>query len=687
MNPPNWREWLYSAKALLAAMLALYIALALQLPNPYWAMGSVYIVSHPLSGATSSKAAFRVFGTVVGASAAIAIVPWLASTPVLLGCVIAAWTGVLLYLALLIRTPTTYALLLSAYTMPLVAFPSMMRPDTVFDIGLARTEEILIGIVCAAVINTTILPNRIAPVMSAQIGRVLNDAAHWAKALLDVRSRDESAAIRGHRLLVDITALDALIVHLSFDTVSQEQARQARLLRLRLTMLIPQLSGLLDPLLAVDARHDPVQLPVVALVARVVAWMQPDAGHDDHRASLLAAVDTCIENTGNVETLHDVWARTVLARLTELINLWDDCLRLQASFRQATPTRGVATHFGIPAALGRTQHIDHGLLVFKAASVASCVAVASWIWLNLGWEAGAGGVVSVAVAYCFFAALDDPVPQIRSFFDWLLVGTVVAFVYLYAILPGVHTFVGLAAVLAPPLLIVGTVTGRPQYTGLVMLFMVQSIAELGIRDAYSGDFITFSNNTLGSLLGCAFAVVWASASTPFGVRYVAYRLARANWRDLARMGSSADTRNDDRILARMIDRSAQLLPRMVVMGSANTLQLDTIRDVRVCLRLGGLRRSAAMLAPAERQGVIRVIRETGRYYGQCTEAGKLLATPATLIAHLDALIVALLGSADPCDRTANVDLAGLRFALLTAVDGDHGHAAPPLPLDPTGLTA
>lgn len=50
---PDRHEWLHSAKALLAALLALYITLALPLDNPYWAMASVYLVirHHPLGSA------------------------------------------------------------------------------------------------------------------------------------------------------------------------------------------------------------------------------------------------------------------------------------------------------------------------------------------------------------------------------------------------------------------------------------------------------------------------------------------------------------------------------------------------------------------------------------------------------------------------------------------------------------
>jgi len=65
----------FALKTFAAAMLALVIALWLDLPRPYWAMATVYITSQPLAGATSSKAFYRVLGTVLGASVTVAMVP------------------------------------------------------------------------------------------------------------------------------------------------------------------------------------------------------------------------------------------------------------------------------------------------------------------------------------------------------------------------------------------------------------------------------------------------------------------------------------------------------------------------------------------------------------------------------------------------------------------------------------
>ena len=80
MTMPTWREWLFSAKALIAALTALYIALAIPLDNPYWAMASVYVVSHPLSGATRSKGIYRALGTLLGAAASVVLLPALPSS-------------------------------------------------------------------------------------------------------------------------------------------------------------------------------------------------------------------------------------------------------------------------------------------------------------------------------------------------------------------------------------------------------------------------------------------------------------------------------------------------------------------------------------------------------------------------------------------------------------------------------
>ena len=132
MNFPSPRDWLFSLKTFIAAMVALYLALAFELPRPYWAMATVYIVSNPFLGATRSKALYRVIGTVVGAIVAILIVPPFVEAPYFFSVIVALWTGTLLYLALNDRTARSYVFMLAGYTLPLIAFSGGNGPNYCF---------------------------------------------------------------------------------------------------------------------------------------------------------------------------------------------------------------------------------------------------------------------------------------------------------------------------------------------------------------------------------------------------------------------------------------------------------------------------------------------------------------------------------------------------------------------------
>uniref|UniRef100_UPI00313EAB11 FUSC family protein n=2 Tax=unclassified Cupriavidus TaxID=2640874 RepID=UPI00313EAB11 len=178
---PNARQWLFSLKAFVAAMLALYIALYFGLPRPHWAMATVYFVANPLTGATRSKAAYRVAGTVLGAAAAVITVPQLVNMPIVLTGAIGLWIVLLVYLSLLQRSPRSYVFLLAAYTLPIVALPTVMHPADIFDVAVSRVEEIVIGIVCASLVGAIVFPARVAPALRARAQQWLDDANAWAR--------------------------------------------------------------------------------------------------------------------------------------------------------------------------------------------------------------------------------------------------------------------------------------------------------------------------------------------------------------------------------------------------------------------------------------------------------------------------------------------------------------------------
>ncbi|WP_202804753.1 FUSC family protein, partial [Novosphingobium sp. B-7] len=148
--PKAWvQPLLFSAKTVAAGFLALWIGLWVGLPFPFWAMTTAFIVSNPLAGATRSKAIYRVIGTFVGAVFAVAVVPVLVDTPMILSTVLALWVGGCLTVSLLDRSARSYTLMLAGYTAAIIAFPSVNQPYAVFDTAVARVTEITLGIVAA----------------------------------------------------------------------------------------------------------------------------------------------------------------------------------------------------------------------------------------------------------------------------------------------------------------------------------------------------------------------------------------------------------------------------------------------------------------------------------------------------------------------------------------------------------
>jgi len=90
----TWRDGLFSVKAFIAAMLALWIAFRLDLSQPSWCITTVYVVSQPLAGMVLAKSLYRVLGTVIGAVMSLIFVALFSNNPELFCLALAIWIGV-----------------------------------------------------------------------------------------------------------------------------------------------------------------------------------------------------------------------------------------------------------------------------------------------------------------------------------------------------------------------------------------------------------------------------------------------------------------------------------------------------------------------------------------------------------------------------------------------------------------
>ncbi|WP_029354911.1 FUSC family protein [Bosea sp. 117] len=672
---PSWRDWLFSAKAFLASMLALYIALAFDLPRPYWAMAAVYVVANPLAGATSSKGLYRAFGTLIGASAAVFFVPLFVNAPELLSLVVALWTGCLLYVSMLDRTPRSYVFMLAGYSLPLIALPEVGAPEQIFDVALARSEEIIIGITCATVVGAVVFPTSIGTALSTRITGWLDDAAGWAEEILRGEGALPVTPLRRQKLAADISGLDLIISQLSYDAATRDVVPHARELRGRLLMLLPLLSSLADRLHALKAQEGALSPEFATLLQRVADWLARGRHPDPAEADALIAAMKALrpEEAADWDALMRASA---LDRLGEIVALWSDCLTLTADIERGQHAGPWRPRFRHRRVVGPARHYDFGLMLFSAGSTVLATLVASLFWIASGWSNGASAVMMTAVACSFFAAMDRPAPFIRFMAVWCGVSLVVSGVYLFGILPHVHDFEMLVLVFAPPFLLLGLMIPRPQFTMLAMLLAVNTASFVAMQNRYSVDFGTFANEGFAAMAGLTFAFVWTVATRPFGVEIAARRLVRAGWADLAQTASGRNRGDSERLAGRMLDRLGQLVPRLAAIEDRELAKVDGFAEVRIGFNIVELQKTRRAVAAEARAAIDAVLAGVVTLYRTRVASRTLVPPPDELCVALDdALRLAAHQEHGEARRTLDA-LVGLRRVFFPETPGPAGGFLP-----------
>ncbi|MDF9904397.1 UNVERIFIED_ORG: putative membrane protein YccC [Pseudomonas reinekei] len=677
---PPARDWFYGVRTFAASMIALYIALLMQMPRPYWAMATVYIVSSPFLGPTSSKALYRAVGTFIGAAAAVLFVPMFVQSPYVLVVVIALWTGTLLFLSLHLRTANNYALMLAGYTLPLIALPVVNNPLGVWDVAEARTEEIFLGIAVAAVVGAMFWPRRLAPVFNDSVSKWFTDASTYSLRFLSRNVQPEEVSALRASMVATFNSLELMIGQLPHEGSRPQTVRNTKELRGRMIHLLPVVDALDDALYALERRTPELVDKFAPLLTATTEWLEHKDADLDRWQALKDQLEALQPAPEALDDRKQLLFSNAIYRLGEWIDLWQDCRSLQYAIQCESQDswRAVYRHWR----LGRlSPFLDRGLMLYSAASTVTAIIVASVLWILLGWTDGGSAVILAAVACSFFASMDDPAPQIYRFFFWTAMSVVFASLYLFLVLPNLHDFPMLVLAFAVPFICVGTLTVKPQFYLGMLLTLVNTSSFISIQGAYDADFLSFANSNLAGPMGLLFAFIWTLIARPFGAELAAKRLTRFSWRDIVGLSEPA-TLSEHRLLGiKMLDRLMQHLPRLAMTGQDSGVAL---REVRVALNLLDLLAYTPRVLGVPQVLLRQVVAEVGEYFKACLKAGERLQAPSPLLMTLDRTRRALSGAGDDETRRHLLHaLSGLRLALLPGVEFV-GAAEPEEPL-PHGI--
>ena len=597
MKLPSLRAWVFALKAFAAGALALYIALWIDLPRPYWAVTTVYVVAQPFAGPTLSKALYRLCGTALGALGAVLIVPNLSGSPELLALGMSLWTACCLFLALRDRRPHNYIFMLAGYTAPIVGFPAVDDPGSIFLTAISRVEEIGLGIICAGVVGSLVFPMSIAGAFGERVRVWLGHSRTWAQEVLGGAAQTATRA----SLAADVIDIDMFAAHLGFDPASPGRARRrAEMLRSRMLLLLPLTASIASRIRALGPQGMTDELG--RAVNAVRSWLANGAPEPGAPA-LRDAIASAAPPLGEDAAWHDLLRANLAVRLRNLVDLQVDCAVLRRHI-MGSPGRlrlAVPDVDGTPDAAAR--HVDMGLAVRSSLAAVLAMLLGSAFWIATAWPDGASVPEIAGVMCCFFAGLDNPVGPQLSFGKWAAVSVAVSAAYVFAILPLVTQYETLILVLAPVFIVAGLVAFNPANAIIGLAVAANLPALIGLQSRYSADFPAFANGGLALLGG-----VWCAALTTAVCRVVQpawtrRRLLRASWLAVAR--AAEERGHGDRAIfaSLMMDRAGQLAARL---ATGDTWP-DMMATIRIGLNVVDLRRARRPLPPSARRRLDAVL--------------------------------------------------------------------------------
>ncbi len=565
MKLPNVRETIFSLKSYLSAIMALYLSYSIGLPRPFWAMTTAYIVAQPWSGAVRSKALYRLVGTFCGSAMTVYMVPRLSNSPVVMTAAMVAWVGVCLYLSVLDRTPRSYLFMLAGYTAAMIGFPSVTDPSLVFDTALARVEEISLGIVCATLVHSIVLPRGLAPALTLQLDKAVRDAKLWIHDTLSGKTAEQKDRDR-RELANDITQLRLLSTHVPFDTGNLRwTAGAVRAMQDQIAALTPAVSAVEDRMRALQANGQTLPEPVSQVLADISEWINAGAKATHETAvQLRAAVARLTPAIDSHSGWRDALLASLMTRLRELIDTYDECLALRREIRAGLAGAPLRAPRAATSTPNRALHRDRGMALLSAAAAGVAISAVCLFWIGTAWSNGATAAMMAAIFSCFFASQDNPVPGIMQFLTYTVYSIPLSALYLLGIMPAIHSFEMLALAMLPTAFVLGIFIARPASTGKAMAVLFGFLGTMALQDTHTADLVSFIDTQVAQCMGVATAAIIAAIFRTVSADWSARRIQAANWNELATLASSPRAPARHTYAARMLDRIGLLQPRRQV---------------------------------------------------------------------------------------------------------------------------
>lgn len=559
---------LFSGKTCLAAFLALYIALELNLDKPAWSLTTVYVASQLYSASTISKSVFRFLGTILGGLFVLLIYPATVQDPMLFSLSISMWVALCLYLSLHDRTPKSYVFMLAGYSAAIMGFPDVTEPASITYTVISRIEEISVAILCSSLVHRLILPVSMSSMLEQSVNVWYQNARKLCSELMTGMAKEKS--LEREDILIQMAnyplSVETLITHCVYEG---EAAR--RLIRL-VSVQYQHLSYLIPTLTAIEARLSLLaeqRIPFPEQVAQAFQQFLQWLNSTEHGAETLVIKE---QLTTAQQQLKADWQKGELNTeesilLTGLLERLLNFVRIAEAYQTVGDRVSDLTPSARPGKVTRShKHVDKGMLLLSCLTAFLATFVTCLFWIGSGWVDGSTAPMMAAVLCSFFAAMDSPLAPMKIFLKGVVVAIGISMLYTTLLIPEATSFEALVLCLAPGLMALGLVIANPS-TNLIGLIVATQIPGLiGMSHDFKPNLLLIVNASLSTLTGIAAAVIVTAVIRNKRPAWTAKRALRKGLKELLQFITAVELNSASLVMrqqfvARTLDKVNVILPR------------------------------------------------------------------------------------------------------------------------------
>lgn len=594
----SWRNFVFALRTALAGVTALAIAYYLEMQDPQWSILTVYLLAQPTAGAAIAKSAYRVVGTIGGASLGLVILGLWSQAPIPFVGSVALLVGLCFYLGARLTNYTAYAFMLAGYTAMLIALEGAANPTHAWSIAADRTGEIIIGIVCGTAASVLILPRYAGVVLRESLAQLFGQLCHFgATALHPNVPMATFSALR--RAMVDgVTKFDALRSYAVFeapelradDVLLRRVTREfLRVLAVARGLFVRIEDFQMEGAGPVLDRLRPAAQATTATLERIAA--DPSAFADPRRvrAELLAARTGLNTAAAALEAMAGRVPFDPLANGLLILRRAGDLLHGLSMVMVSEQASLRARSSGVrrpPPPPPPGAHREAALIGLRAALG---IVLVCGLWAATEWTQGLSAATGFALILFFAVNQDRPgksaVPVLLASISAVLV----AYAAMVFVLPRLEGYEALAVFLLIALIPGGLMAGTPQYAW-AGIFLAGFIGdEIGTGNVFRPNELAFLNSNLALIGSMAAGLVYLAL---FPVTSLANR--DRIW--TAVMGrllpeAARGVRHERKVLGDIVDRLAPLLPRLSLdLQREEDFLRGTLGAASMSLELGRLNR-------------------------------------------------------------------------------------------------